>query len=223
MKSTERGENEMNLKEAFRFQNKLQGLMMEAEAILSCPANITKVQTTYLRKKVMAEAENETVLEEPDTEYSGQITVLAEFLVYLLEEREKLGAAIRAAKNKVDLPAGLDGEVSLNGKRQEVAAVFRRMADLRSSEVLIANGGTGYRFNNEGNQVAYRCDVKRVTTINFDRNKVRKLCAALSKKSDETSAALDAALVNTAVAYAAPFDVNDTFSDVFEDFVGDRG
>lgn len=213
----------MNLKEAFRFQNKLQGLMMEAEAILGCPTNVTKVQSTYLRKKVMAEAENETVLEEHDTEYGEQITELAEFLVYLLEEREKLGVAIREAKNGVDLPAGLDGEVSLNGKRQEVAAIFRRMADLRSSEVLIANGGTGYRFNNEGNQVVYRCDVKRVTTINFDRNKIRKLCAALNKKSDETSAALDAALVNTVVAYAPPFDVNDTFADVFENFAGDRG
>ena len=50
---------------------------------------------------------------------------------------------------------------------------------------------------------------KRVTTINFDRNKIRKMCADLSKKSDETSAALDAALVNTPVEYEAPFDVNE--------------
>ena len=76
--------------------------------------------------------------------------------------------------------------------------------------------GVGYRFNNEGNQVSYRCDVKRVTTINFDRNKIRKMCAALSKKSDETSATLDAALVNTPVEYEAPFDVNETFAEAFE-------
>ena len=76
--------------------------------------------------------------------------------------------------------------------------------------------GVGYRFNNEGNQVSYRCDVKRVTTINFDRNKIRKMCADLSKKSDETSAALDAALVNTPVEYEAPFDVNETFAEAFE-------
>ena len=81
---------------------------------------------------------------------------------------------------------------------------------------MIPNGGIGYRFNNEGNQVSYRCDVKRVTTINFDRNKIRKMCADLSKKSDETSAALDAALVNTPVEYEAPFDVNETFAEAFE-------
>ena len=162
----------MNLKEAFRFQNKLQSMMDEAQSILGSTANITKVQNTYLRKKVMPEAENETTIDAPATEYSEQITLVAEFLLHLLSEREKLSVAIFQAKAGLNLPAGLDGEVSLNSKRQEVAGLFRRMAGLRSSEVLIPNGGTGYRFNNEGNQVSYRCDVKRVTTINFDRNKM---------------------------------------------------
>ncbi len=126
----------MNLKEAFRFQNKLQSLMYEADNILSSPSNITNL--------------------------------------------------------------------------------FRRMTALRNSEVLLQGGGTGYRFNAEGNQVAYRCDCKRVTTINFDRNKIRKMCADLSRKADETSAALDAALVNTEVGYTPPFDVNLSFADVFE-------
>ena len=212
----------MNLKEAFRFQNKLQSMMDEAQSILGSTANITKVQNTYLRKKVMPEAENETTIDAPATEYSEQITLVAEFLLHLLSEREKLSVAIFQTKAGLNLPAGLDGEVSLNSKRQEVAGLFRRMAGLRSSEVLIPNGGTGYRFNNEGNQVSYRCDVKRVTTINFDRNKIRKMCGDLSKKSDEVSAALDSVLVNTQVEYTVPFDVNDTFAEAFEAFVGDK-
>ena len=212
----------MNLKEAFRFQNKLQSMMDEAQSILGSTANITKVQNTYLRKKVMPEAENETTIDAPATEYSEQITLVAEFLLHLLSEREKLSVAIFQAKAGLNLPAGLDGEVSLNNKRQEVAGLFRRMAGLRSSEVLIPNGGTGYRFNNEGNQVSYRCDVKRVTTINFDRNKIRKMCGDLSKKADEVSAALDSVLVNTQVEYTVPFDVNDTFAEAFEAFAGDK-
>ena len=212
----------MNLKEAFRFQNKLQSMMDEAQSILGSTANITKVQNTYLRKKVMTEAENETTIDAPATEYSEQITLVAEFLLHLLSEREKLSVAIFQAKAGLNLPAGLDGEVSLNSKRQEVAGLFRRMAGLRSSEVLIPNGGTGYRFNNEGNQVSYRCDVKRVTTINFDRNKIRKMCGDLSKKADEVSAALDSVMVNTQVEYTVPFDVNDTFAEAFEEFAGDK-
>lgn len=210
----------MNLKEAFRFQNKLQSMMDEADGILGLNSNITKVQNTYLRHKVMAEAEDETTVDASPTEYGDKITELAEFLVHLLTEREKLSAAIHKAKVGLDLTAGLDGEVGLNSKRQDVAALFRRMISLRNGEVLIPNGGTGYRFNNEGNQVSYRCDVKRVTTINFDRNKIRKMCAELSRKSDETSAALDVALVNTIVEYEAPFDVNDTFAEAFESYAG---
>jgi len=210
----------MNLKEAFRFQNKLQTLMMEARRILEDDDNITKVQNTYLRHKVMAEAEDETTIEATATEYSERITEVAEFLVYLLTEREKLNAAIYRAKGNLPFTAGFDGEVSLNGKRQEIAELFRHMAGLRNGEVLIHNGGVGYRFNNEGNQVSYRCDVKRVTTVNFDRNKIRKMCAELSRKSDETSASLDGALVNTAVDYEAPFDVNEAFAGVFEAYIG---
>jgi len=212
----------MNLKEAFRFQNKLQSMMNEAQSILGRDQNITKVQNTYLRKKVMAEAEDETTMEVPSTEYSEQITSLAEFLLFLLTQREDLSAAINKAKTSLDLKSGFDGEIGLNSNRQEVAELLCRMAGLRNSEVLISNGGTGYRFNNEGNQVSYRCDVKRVTTINFDRNKIRRMCADLSKQADEVSTELDAAMVNTKVEYEPPFDVNDTFAEAFERFAGDQ-
>ena len=84
----------MNLKEAFRFQNKLQSMMTDAQSILGNNGNITKVQNTYLRHKVMAEAEDEVTMEAPSTEYSENITEMAEFLLFLLNEREKLSAAI---------------------------------------------------------------------------------------------------------------------------------
>lgn len=111
----------MNLKEAFRFQNKLQSMMETAEDILGREQNITRVQNTYLRRKVMAEAEDETTFAPPATEYSEQITEAAAFLLFLLAQRETLSAAIYRAKAALDLPAGLDGEVGLNGKRQEIA------------------------------------------------------------------------------------------------------
>ena len=86
----------MNLKEAFRYQNKLQSFMDEAQEILDRDSNVTKVENTYLRHKVMAEAEDETVVVTPDTEYYEQITGIAQFLLYLLGEKEALFAAIHA-------------------------------------------------------------------------------------------------------------------------------
>lgn len=146
----------MNLKEAFRYQNKLQSLLDEAQGILDCDANVTKVANTYLRHKVMPEAEDETVMDVAQTEYAEQITDIARFMLYLLEEKSRLFAAIRKAKDALDMD--MDSEVSLNAARQSIARTFKRMNDLRSSEQLLSGGGTGYRFNAEGNQISYCCE-----------------------------------------------------------------
>ncbi len=213
--------NYMNLKEAFRYQNKLQTLMDEAQGILNSDDNVTKVESTYLRHKVMAEAEDETVLVVPETEYGDQITDIARFLLYLLDEKSRLFAAIRKAKDALDVD--MDSEVSLNAARQSIARTFKRMNDLRNSEQTIHNGGTGYRFNAEGNQVTYRCDVKRVTTINYDRKIIRAELGKLNQKADETSTKLDLCLVTSAVEYEPPFDVNASFAEAFETFTENAG
>ena len=204
----------MNLKEAFRYQNKIERLMGEAKDILSRERNVTKVENTSLRHKVNPDAADETTLELPETEYADQITEIAVFLMFLLDEREKLSRSIREAKKAMDID--FDGEVSLNAKRQTIADIFRRMSEIRCSEKLHPNMGVGYKFNAEGNQVSYRCDLKTVTTINFDRNKVRAYAAGLSKKADLISAELDKSMVNTEVDYESPFDVNDTFAEVLQ-------
>ena len=204
----------MNLKEAFRYQNKLQSFMDEAQSILDRDSNVTKVENTYLRHKVMTEVEDETVLSVPETEYYEQITGIAQFLLNLLNEKAALCAAIRRSKDGLDID--MDSEVSLNASRQSVARTFKRMNDLRSSEQTITGGGTGYRFNAEGNQISYRCDVKRVTTINYDRKVVRAELAKLNRQTDETSAKIDLCLVTSRVEYEPPFDVNASFAEAFE-------
>ncbi len=207
----------MNLKDAFRAQNKLQSLMDEAGEILQDRGNTLKVTTTHLRSKVMPEAQDAVTEDAAPSEYAEHINQVAAFLMAMLAEREKLSAAICAAKSK--LPLDMDSETGLNRVRQELAGIFRRMAVLRSSEVVLSNGGSGYRFNGEGNQVSYRCDAKRVTTINFDRNKIRGMATELGRKADEVSAKLDQCLVNTEVDYTLPFEMNDSFDVILSDFI----
>ena len=206
----------MNLKEAFRFQNKLQSLMDEAERILADDRNITQVKVTALYKKAMPEQENETTVESAPSEYADHIDAVAAFLLHLLGEREKLSRAIRAAKERQEMD--MDSEVSLNSTRQSLASFFHHMVDLRNSEKLLPGGATGYRFNAEGNQVPFRCDAKRVVTIHYDRNRVRSYLKQLTEKSDQVSAQLDRCLINSQVDYDAPFDVNDSFAAVFGDY-----
>ena len=77
----------MNLKEAFRYQNKLQAFIDEVQNILSDESNITKVENTSLRHKVMADAADETVRVRPSSEYHPYITQMTEFLIWLLSEK----------------------------------------------------------------------------------------------------------------------------------------
>lgn len=212
--SKDKGVMDMNLKEAFRFQNKLESLIMDTENILDDKDCVTLTKRTYLYKKANPDAENETVTIIPDTEYYRQLDEMIDFAVYLLDQREKLSEAINKAKR--GLPLDLDGEVSLNRYRQRLSETFRRMARIKSREVTETNGGVGYRFNNEGNQVAYKCDVERVTTINFNRNTVRKYAAQLSEKADNASLEIDRCMINYEVDYQPVFDVNDSFDEVFE-------
>lgn len=210
----------MNLKDAFRLQNKLQSVMAQAMDILEDPRNILRVKTTHLRSKVMGDAQDVVVEEEAPSEYAGHANEIAEFLMAMMKEREKLSRAIRDAKGTLTLD--LDSEVGLNRQRQALARVFRGMTALRNSEKTIPGGGTGYRFNGDGNQVTYRCDARQVVTIDFDRNRIRALAASLGKTSDARSIDMDKCLVNTEVDYAPPFDLNDSFDTILTDFVEQR-
>ena len=155
----------MNLKEAFRYQNKLQAFLEEAHSTLDRDSNVTRVENTYLRHKVNAEAEDETVVTIPDTEYYEQITDLTKFMLYLLDEKAVLSAAIRKANGALDID--MDGEVSLNASRQRAARTLQHMNTLRSSEQILSNGGVGYRFNAEGNQVSYAVFVTPRTVLSL--------------------------------------------------------
>lgn len=210
----------MNLKDAFRYQNRLQGLITEARMILGDESNVIVQEVTLLKRKVMAEAEDETRIQEAPSEYADRINDIVGFLLWLLSEHEKLTRAIRRTKNALKLD--MDGEISLNKQRQEIAATLREMTGIRSSERTVVSGGRGYRFNAEGNQVAYTCDLKKVTTINFDRKLVRNATAELERRADAVSTEIDQCAINSNVDYITPFGVNDGFDEAFEAYMAQK-
>ena len=206
----------MNLKEAFRFQNKLEELNRQASMILCDEDCVTITKRNFLYKRANPSIENETVTDKPDTEYYEHINDLIRFAMFLLEQREILSDRINRAKRSLDID--LDGEISLNRHRQKLADIYRKMSHLKSSESISYKGGTGYCFNGEGNQVSFRCDVEKVTTINFDRNLAKDYCSKLSAKADRISLEIDKCMITCEVDYEPPFDVNGSFDDIFENF-----
>lgn len=121
----------MNLKDAFRVQNKLQLVMSQTMEILEDHRNVLKIKTTHLRSKVMGDAQDVVVEEEAPSEYAGHANELAEFLMAMMKERENLSRAIHEAKGKLALD--LDSEAGLNRQRQALARVFRDMTTLQVS------------------------------------------------------------------------------------------
>ena len=55
----------MNLKEAFRYQNRLQAFLDTANSVLADADNITKVTKTHLRHEVMPEVEEFIIKKSP--------------------------------------------------------------------------------------------------------------------------------------------------------------
>lgn len=207
----------MNLKEAFRLQNTIQNFLTHSITMLQRSDNIMTTETTFLRHKVWPEAEDETVANDTYFEYRGHITELISFTMWLLGEKEKLNEAIRAAKQT--MPIDIDGECGLNTTRRTMLRLMNSLKDTRSYETEDLTGGYGYRFDADGNQVMYKCGMKKVCKINYDRNAAVKYARELSRKADEVSSEIDRCIINTAVDYEPPFEPDCSFSDVFEQYI----
>lgn len=203
----------MNLKESFRYQKFLDGLMRSAASNLQNPYHSLKTTKVHLRHAVNPEAEDMTEVVE-DGEFVPNDTVLA-FMAHLIDEREKLSIAISKAKQSVGFDT--DAAIETNKFRQQLNAAVRQM--LRHVGTKRKVKESDYKFDINGQQVPYRYDVEITTTENYDKDAAKALMRETIAKADEVSAAVDAAMINTVVEYEPPYDVNETFDDVLDIFV----
>lgn len=207
----------MNLKEAFRFQNKITSVIDTAAGYLGQQENVMKITVEHLRKKANPDAENEVVELTDSRPFPFEVNQLVSFLVAMIDEKEKLYKAITAAKKNLDYD--MDAQIDLNMRRQSTSRLFRDMSNIRSSEVIQRGRGMDYTFNAEKNQMQYYYDLKRVSVIDFDRKKVKNMANQLINKADEVSTKIDRIMVNTEVEYTAIFGVNDSFDEAVEAYL----
>jgi len=209
----------MNLKEAFRYQNTLSHLIDATIDFLSRKSNITVVTQDHMRKKANPEAQDEKVTVERDRTLAQDNNTVLLFLDHLVEEKSKLSAAISKAKASCDFD--LDAELANNKTRQRVKACLDAMARIRPDERTVS--GRAYKFNADGEQVPYAYDVKQVTSIDFDRNKVRASAKKYQKEADDVSTKIDRLMVDVEVAYVPEFSPTDTFDDAIATWDESRG
>lgn len=202
----------MNLKEAYRYQNFLDGLLNEAAGAMRDKSNA--LDTTKLHKRNVANASAEDL--EELVECPGQLCpadVLA-LMEKLSEERRMVTAAIGGAKRKLAEESNFDIDAA-----REYAKFVRYTADslgcvLRIKAGVTTAAGQGYTFNSEGNQVPYVYEIEQTTKERFDRAKFKAAQKEMLKKADKLSAEIEKAQVDAIVEFEPAFDVNDSFEDI---------
>ena len=203
----------MNLKESFRYQKFLDILMRSASSMLQNPYHCLETTKVHNRNAVNPDAADFTEVVD-DGEFVPNDTMLA-FMVHMIEEREKLSTAISKAKQSVGFD--IDAAIETNKFRQVLNNSIRQMLRQVGTKRKIKE--TDYKFDINGQQVAYRYDVDVTTSERYDKNNAKTIMRSVIGKADAVSADVDAAMINTMVEYEPPYDVNESFDDVLEAFM----
>ena len=200
----------MNLKESYRYANYLDGLLSTAYTYLRNKGFVTTTVEEHLRSKSNPDVENETIeVQKPfDVEFSPNDVI--DFVVKVIEEKEKLSEAIAEAKSTTEI--NIDNAISMNKKKQGFVSVLNGIADIKPSETKTTS--KSYKFDINGEQKPYVYDVNRKTSIDFDRTDVRNLIKKYLKETDEISSKLDLIEITTQVDIEPRFDVNDKFEEL---------
>ena len=200
----------MNLRESFQYMNFLDGKLEEIEWKLRDTKNVVTIKETHMKSASNPNFQDEDKTIEPDIEFEA--VQLIDFMDVIMKEKTELSKAIHEAKNKAEV--NLDHAISLNKAKQKQAIILKRLIDLKTKEE--ERRETAYMINNEGNQVPFYYPVKRVATINYDRNKVKARYKAIKKECDEMSTLIDKMQINTEVVFDPKWDVFYTLEDMLE-------
>ena len=200
----------MNLRESFQYMNFLDGKLEEIEWKLRDTKNVVTIKETHMKSTSNPNFQDEDKVIEPDIEFEA--VQLIDFMDVIMKEKTELSIAIHEAKNKAEV--NLDHAISLNKAKQKQAIILKRLIDLKTKEE--ERRETAYMINNEGNQVPFYYPVKRIATINYDRNKVKARYKAIKKECDEMSTLIDKIQINTEVIFDPKWDVFYTLEDMLE-------
>ena len=200
----------MNLKESYRYANYLDSLLRRAYTYLGNTGFVTTTVEEHLRSKSNPDVDDETIeVQKPyDVEFTPNQVI--DFVVKVLDEKEKLSDAIAEAKSTTEI--NIDNAISMNKKKQGFVSVLNGIADIKPSETKTTS--KSYKFDINGEQKPYVYDVNRKTSIDFDRTDVRSLIKKYLKETDEISSKLDLIEITTQVDIEPRFDVNDKFEEL---------
>ena len=203
----------MNLKESFRYQKFLDGLMQDARYSIQSRDHSLKVTRNHLRSKANPEAEDTVEQVEVMEQFFPNDQVIA-FMQFLVCEKDKLSVAIGEAKRNAEFD--IDAAIEVNKFNRNMAEALKNM--LRVTGYKRTEQGRDFKFDINGAQVSYVYDMEVTAEEAFDRDNAKKIMRSAIAEADDISAKIDAAMINIQVAYDPPYNVNDTFDDAMTEF-----
>jgi hypothetical protein len=218
----------INLKESFRYHTFLDSNITALSYYIKTENNVVKLTEVHQKSKSNNEAVDETVDMTTERTYTCKVEDIAYLVKQLIEEKLKLSLAIENAKKNIVLDwqedgknLTLDSAVEFNKQIRSMIANLRYLVDLKSTE--FKKSGSDFKFNVNGDQVAYRYNIDVKKEIDFDRNKVRELYKKLVSKADIISTQIDEAMLKDCVNYTPIYDLHDSTVEIVEAYIANKG
>ena len=209
----------MNLKEAFHYQNFITSIADNAQSLLRNPDDLFRTVEHHMISKADPEKADFDKTNDAELQYSKEI--LIDILDLVLNERYAIAVAITKAKRKFMDETGqdIDALAATNKSRHMINGTVKSLCNFKKTVREVPNGGIGYKFNVEGNQVLYRYDITIEKTPNVDREYALNWLRKSQDYAEWCSNELDKAYINTEVDFVPSFDQRMSFDDIVEHFV----
>lgn len=199
----------ITLKKSFELQNYIKDLFNQTLSILGSNDATTVTVENHFRNAVYSKASDEKIKKPKAREYDFTINELIDFDLFLQNEFEQLTSAINIAKTQSN--KDFDGLISVNSRKRQLLTIFERLSNIKSTEKKLI--GRAPKFNEEGNQVYYDYNIESVTTIDFDRNAVRKYIKKIRNELEKTSDEIELLQISTKVDFSTILEIGDSLED----------
>lgn len=219
----------MNLKEAFAYRNYLSSMFNELKRNAMSTDAFCVVKEEHLKSKANPGADDEffdsrsgtlqspiSIYEAPGVLAQVDPEKIVEVLFSLESEIEALDEKICDAK--ASQSKNIDVLVATNKHMRQIvdvlnAALMHKTSETRSDAIAYKIIESG---EHAGEQVAYRYPVRKVTTIDFDRNKLKKLAGRYSDEVEARSYEIDELMLTIKIDHDPRFSKTDTLQDIID-------
>ncbi len=204
----------MNLKEAFTYQNFYDRLIGMVDSYLTETNSTYKRTFVHLRHAVNPEAEDVVKVEVQSEKLNYEVGTLISFAMDVLEEKERMYAAIRKAKENAELD--LDAAIGMNKTRKMLQNVLMELYQKKEYDMM--SSGRDYKFNVNGEQVPYNYEINETLTLEYDKKDIKKIMKSLEARCNEISKQVDRLNVNLAVDIVPKYTLDMDLEDCLELF-----